>query len=169
MNRLRILRPSDLDQLILLYQDAVMSQAVRLYSPDQIAAWVEHASHGNGVAMALERGHGLGSHPINQPDQLEAFGILEPADRLSLLYSRGLASRRGLASTILEQLEAHARRHGVTQLRTEASQLSRPLLLRRGWQVEAAETVQLQGVSFERWRMIKPLTTAHPGAAAHLG
>jgi GNAT superfamily N-acetyltransferase len=169
MNRLRILRPSDLEQLLLLYRDAVVSQAVRLYSPAQIAAWVEHASRSNGVAIALQQGYGLGSHPVDQPNELEAFGILEPADRLSLLYCRGVASRRGLASTILEKLEAHARRHGVSQLRTEASQLSRPLLLRRGWQVEAAETVQLQGVSFERWRMIKPLTTAHLGAAAARG
>lgn len=169
MNHVRILRPSDLEQLILLYQDAVISQAVRLYSPGQIAAWVEHAASANGVARALQHGYGLGSHPPDHPDLLEAFGILEPADRLSLLYSRGAASRRGLASTLLERLEAQARLQGISQLRTEASQLSRPLLLRRGWQLEAAETVQLQGVSFERWRMIKPLTTAHSGAAAARG
>ena len=39
------------------------------------------------------------------------------------------------------------------RLRTEASQLSRPLLERRGWRVDAEETVTLGGVPFLRWRM----------------
>jgi hypothetical protein len=42
-------------------------------------------------------------------------------------------------------------------LRTEASQLSRPLLERRGWRIEAEEEVLFAGVSFRRWRMIKAL------------
>ena len=45
----------------------------------------------------------------------------------------------------------------MKRLRTEASQLSRPLLERRGWQVDAEETVILGGVSFLRWRMGKDL------------
>jgi hypothetical protein len=58
-------------------------------------------------------------------------------------------------------LEGEARRQGVRRLRTEASQLSRPLLQRLGWQVEASETVPYAGVLFERWRMIKALASAH--------
>ena len=54
-------------------------------------------------------------------------------------------------------MEASARLEGLRLLRTEASQLSRPLLERRGWQVVAPEVVVLAGVSFERWRMIRSL------------
>jgi len=45
----------------------------------------------------------------------------------------------------------------VERLRTEASQLSRPLLERRGWRVEAEETVLFAGAWFQRWRMIREL------------
>ena len=88
---------------------------------------------------------------------IEAFGLLHPPERLALLYCRGRASRQGRAGAILGALEQHARQRGILRLRTEASQLSRPLLERRGWRVDAEETVLFAGAWFERWRMIKVL------------
>jgi hypothetical protein len=35
--------------------------------------------------------------------------------------------------------------------------LSKPLLYRLGWQIDAEETVMFAGEAFLRWRMIKPL------------
>ena len=86
-----------------------------------------------------------------------AFAIRHPEDRLSLLYCRGCASRRGHGSALLNQIEADALASGVQQLRTEASQFSRPLLESRGWVVEAPETILIGGVPFERYRMVKLL------------
>jgi GNAT superfamily N-acetyltransferase len=88
---------------------------------------------------------------------IEAFALLDPTDRLALLYCRGRSNRQGRASALLEALEQHARTQGVSRLRTEASQLSRPLLERRGWVVDDEETVTLGGVAFLRWRMGKDL------------
>jgi hypothetical protein len=56
-------------------------------------------------------------------------------------------------------LEHHATLQGIPRLRTEASQLSRPLLTRRGWRVVTEERVLFAGEWFERWRMIKDLHT----------
>lgn len=164
MNQLRILRPGDLEQLLAVYQDAVLTQAVGLYTPAQIEAWSGHAASSNVLELSLTAGQGVGSYERQNPARLEAFGILEPADRLALLYCRGSASRRGHASNILNRLESDALGNGIRRLRTEASQLSRPLLLRRGWQVEAPETVEIGGESFLRWRMIKYLSPPPPGA-----
>ncbi|EDY39483.1 acetyltransferase, gnat family protein [Cyanobium sp. PCC 7001] len=163
MNRLRILEARDLNQLLAVYQDAVSTQAVDLYTPLQIAAWSGHAQRSNVIARCLAAGYGLGIHREGNPSCLEAFGILHPSDRLALLYCRGSACRQGHATAILERLEAHARAAGVPQLRTEASQLSRPLLLRRGWTMEAEENVELGGEQFLRWRMIKPLSLLPAG------
>ncbi|MFQ6538100.1 MULTISPECIES: hypothetical protein [Aphanothece] len=159
MISLRVLQPDDLDQLIGVYRDAVISQAVGLYTPAQIAAWSQQAAQSNVLRDSLRYGHGVASCALDDPTRIEAFGILDPGDRLALLYCRGQACRQGRASAILERLTDHARQQGVQQLRTEASQLSRPLLLRRGWSVEAEETVQLGNQGFLRWRMIRPL---HP-------
>lgn len=77
-----------------------------------------------------------------------------------MLYCRGRAARQGHARALLDQIEADACAQGLTRLRTEASQLSRPLLQRLGWQVVAPETIAIGGIPFERYAMVKPLRQA---------
>jgi putative acetyltransferase len=158
MAPIRLLLPADLDQVLEVYRDAVLSQAPGLYSPAQVTAWAGNAERDPSVREALLRGHGLLSCAEQDPAVIEAFALLEPADRLSLLYCRGRSCRQGRSRQLLNHLELHARRTGIRQLRTEASQLSRPLLERLGWQVESEERLIFAGAAFERWRMIRSLT-----------
>jgi putative acetyltransferase len=147
---------ADAEQVAEVYRDAVLSQAGGLYTPEQIEAWSSHPRHSEELRQALERGFGLVSC-ASAGGSIEAFGLLDPLDRLSLLYCRGRSCRQGRASALLEGLQQHARAAGVLWLRTEASQLSRPLLERQGWRVEAEETALYAGVSFQRWRMGRSL------------
>jgi GNAT superfamily N-acetyltransferase len=162
---LRCLDPGDFEQVVKVYQDAVISQAPGFYSPVQIRAWAMNASGGDGVHNALRLGFGLASCRAGDPATIEAFALLHPADRLALLYCRGRASRQGRATALLAAMERHARGTGCERLRTEASQLSRPLLERQGWWVEAEEEVILMGERFRRWRMIKDLWSTSPPSA----
>lgn len=165
--QLRPLDPGDRDALIAVYRDAVLSQTPGLYNPEQVRAWAGHADAGVGAfALAgLVRGYGLASlgsrETTGGETTIEAFGILDPPAgdrcRLSLLYCRGRASRQGRATAILAGLELWARQRGCLQLHTEASQLSRPLLERRGWRVEREERLVFAGEPFVRWRMIRDL------------
>ena len=173
MSVLRPLSTADHDALVDVYRDAVLSQTQGLYSQVQIEAWAHHAARSTALHQALREGFGLASVGEGLPaadepaisrrsedSPIEAFGILHPPDRLALLYCRGRSSRQGRSSAILQALEQRATQLGIPQLRTEASQLSRPLLSRRGWQVEEEERVLFAGEWFQRWRMIKAL--AHP-------
>ena len=175
MTVLRPLTPADHDALVEVYRDAVLSQTQGLYSQAQIEAWAFHAARSTALHQPLREGFGLASLSEDQPTSaepasdrqlehipIEAFGILHPPDRLALLYCRGRSSRQGRASAILRALEQRAAQQAVPQLRTEASQLSRPLLTRRGWQVEGEERVLFAGEWFLRWRMIKDLATHKP-------
>jgi len=155
---LRPLHPNDLPQVAEVYRDAVISQAAALYSPAQVRAWAAHGAADHGpFREPLLRGFGLVSCGGTGGGAVEAFGLLDPPDRLALLYCRGRSVRQGRATALLGALEAHARSQGCRRLRTEASQLSRPLLERRGWRLEAEETAFYAGVAFQRWRMIKEL------------
>jgi len=155
--RLRPLVAADLPELVDLYRDAVLSQTTGLYSAPQIRAWAGHAADGAGLAEALARGVGLASCAAPPASTIEAFALLDPPDRLSLLYCRGRSSRQGRATALLAALESIARARGSRRLRTEASQLSRPLLERLGWCLEGEEEVLFAGVLFRRWRMIRDL------------
>ena len=156
--RLRRLQAADLPQLAEVYRDAVRSQAQVLYSPEQVRAWAAHAVADQGAFRdPLLRGYGLVSCDGEMDEQVEAFALLDPPDRLALLYCRGRSSRQGRATALLQALQSHAFSQGVRELRTEASQLSRPLLERQGWRLEAEETAWYDGVAFQRWRMVRDL------------
>jgi len=162
---LRPLTPSDRAALVAVYGDAVLSQTPGLYGPEQVSAWAQHAAQTPAVLACLEQGYGLASLGASGADgsdaPIEAFGILDPPEaehcRLALLYCRGRSCRQGRASAILAGLEGWARQRGCRQLHTEASQLSRPLLERRGWQVAREERLIFAGQPFLRWRMIRAL------------
>ena len=160
-HELRPFEAADLDALLALYGQAVRSQCAGLYTPRQVDAWANHAQHNAIVAETIQRGTTLVNPVHPGHSAMAAFAVLDPLDRLALLYCDGRYSRQGRSSSLLAALEAHARAQGVHQLRTEASQLSQPLLLRLGWHIEAPETVIFAGERFERWRMIKPLTPGH--------
>ena len=148
------LRPIGLADAPLLreiYADVVESQAPGLYSDAQVRAWAALAW----LPGVLDRTLAEGSGWISGDDA--AFAIRHPQERLSLLYCRGSAARQGHGSALLARIELEAQADGVQRLRTEASQLSRPLLERRGWRVVAPETISIGGVLFERYRMDKPL------------
>jgi putative acetyltransferase len=149
----RPLEPADWAQVLEVYADAVRSVAAPHYRPEQIQAWARHPLQNPSFARALARGHGVVGCPPDQPQRVEAFALLDPGDRLSLLYCRGRSSRQGLATRLVRHLEGHARAEGHSRLRTEASRLSRPLLERLGWSVDAEEEILFAGQPFVRWRM----------------
>ncbi|MCP9886106.1 GNAT family N-acetyltransferase [Synechococcus sp. ATX 2A4] len=150
-----------------VYRDAVHSQAPALYSPQQVAAWAGLPLSRPEFRFTLAQGFGLVSEgePSGSTARppIEAFAVLEPLDRVALLYCRGRSCRQGRASALLQGLEALALTAGVEALRTEASFISRPLFERQGWQVMAIEELALAGVSFRRFLMQKPLTAPPPG------
>jgi GNAT superfamily N-acetyltransferase len=163
MNSLRRLKASDHEAVLEVYREAVISGAGSLYTPLQCQAWAQQAMAGQGIEAlrrSLQRGWGLVS--CSSPTRIEAFGLLDPCDRLALLYCRPQAGRQGRASALLQALEAEAQRRGIGRLRTEASFLSHPLLLRCGWQVRWQEELLINGVLFRRFRMDKVLA---PGTA----
>jgi GNAT superfamily N-acetyltransferase len=156
--RIRPLLPEDWDQVVDVYADAVRTQAAPWYRPEQIDAWALHPIDDPTFTEILARGHGLVGCPVDQPWNVEGFALLDPGDRLSLLYCRGRSSRQGLATRLVRGLEAKARAEGQRRLRTEASRLSRPLLERLGWSVDQEEEIVFAGQPFVRWRMSTPLT-----------
>ena len=148
---LRPIVPEDHDLLREIYADAIRSLAPGLYSEEQVRAWEALAW----LPGILEPSFREGTGWISGGDS--AFAIRHPSDRLSLLYCRGRAARQGHGSKLLNRIEVDAEVDGVERLRTEASQISRPLLERHGWRLIAPERITIAGVPFERYQMEKLL------------
>ena len=148
---MRHIQPTDSLLLREIYVDAIQTQAVQAYSPDQIRAWANLAWLPGLFDRTLEEGQGW----ISGID--DGFAIRHPANRLSMLYCRGRSSRKGHGSTLLQAIEDDAQRMGIQRLQTEASLLSRPMLEQRGWTVIAPEPFMIAGVPFIHFQMEKKL------------
>jgi len=145
--------PEDLPAVVAIYREAVQQIALSCYTVAQVAAWSAFAETDRDLRPLLAQGYRLVME--NEAGGIDAFAVLDPADYVSLLYSR--VSRRGHAARLLNALEIEARRRGIARLHTAASLVSHPLFLRHGYAVEHPETVERIGVSFDRYRMSKRL------------
>lgn len=156
MAHLRRLEHQDQPQVLAIYREAVRGLAPGRYEPAQVRAWARQAeAEAPELRRCLDRGWGLVS--CDDAGTPQAFAVLDPPERVALLYCHPRFARQGRASALLEALEAQARRQGLGALRTEASVLSRPLFARRGWRVSWIEELRIGGIGFRRFRMALPL------------
>ena len=137
-----------------VYINAIQEIGPLSYTDQQIAAWSSLAVLPGVLDESLEKGKGLVSF---EGKEIAAFAVRYPLNRLALLYCRASFSRRGHATRLLNYIEFKAWEEGQKNLYTEASILSYPLLVKRGWDVIRNEFIEIGGVRFKRYRMQKEL------------
>ena len=152
MHRIRELRREEHTEAIRIYQQAVLSCDQKLYTQAQREAW---AAQGPSLHAALARGQGLASEGLK--GELLAFALRDPNTRLSLLYCHPQAQRQGHGRALVEAAETAAAQEKLSELQTEASLISTPLLLSLGWRIRWREMVLIRGVPFERFNLSKAL------------
>jgi len=110
---------------------AIRQTTLRAYSPEQVAAWsarysparlLESAARGDVILVAADA-----------DDRPAAYTILEADGHLDMLYCHPAHTGRGLGLRLLNEAEEAARKLGVEQLYTEASELARPVFERAGY------------------------------------
>jgi len=144
------------DQLKLkeVYFDSVCSIDESIYSKEHKFAWASQAWVNPEFQKSLLKG--IGSKLICDK-KIIGFATRYPENRLSLLYIRNNFKRKGLGTLILNSIERDAFKSGINKLNTEASLISYKLLLKRKWEIDHKEKVNINGLMFERYRMFKIL------------
>ena len=144
------------DQLKLkeVYFDSVVSIDENIYSKEHKFAWASQAWENSEFQKSLLRGKGS---KLIFNNKIIGFATRYPDNRLSLLYVRGNFKRKGFGTIILNSIERDALKSGINKLNTEASLISYKLLLKRKWEIDSKEKVNIKGLMFERYRMFKIL------------
>ncbi|MCL2656874.1 MAG: GNAT family N-acetyltransferase [Betaproteobacteria bacterium] len=150
----RAFEAADTDTLAGIFRAAVRVTGAAAYDIAQIAAWASSAD-----TPAFANGLSLGHCIVAERDgAIVGFGQLyPPLDHVHLLYVAPAFARQGIASALLERLEAVAIKAGAHMLGCNASQLSQPVFARAGWRLDEVESVERGDVRFERFRMSKSL------------
>tara|TARA_Y100001968_G_C19278655_1_gene678064 strand:- start:375 stop:851 length:477 start_codon:yes stop_codon:yes gene_type:complete len=137
-----------------VYIDAIESEGPKFYSNNQIQAWKSLAWLPGILDKPLREGKGWVTF---QNNEIEAFAVRYPKNRLALIYCRGRSFRSGHGTALLKQLEADAMEDDQSKLVTEASVFGRRLFLRCGWVIKSPEKIKIGGVNFYRYLMEKEL------------
>lgn len=152
---LRDFRPEDAADVAQLFFDAVHLGTGAHYTPEQQTAWAGPAPRPPEIWAA--RLSGQVCKLAIQQGAVVGFMSLEPQGRIDLAYVAPHVVGSGVAWRLYQALEAEARRRGLMGLRTEASLSARPFFERQGWQVEAEQEVERDGISLRNFRMSKQL------------
>lgn len=133
-----------------LYKQSVEVLGQAHYEPDAIAAWATWGSGVQTIAITLSQGQTL---IAQHSGRIAAFAQRHPQSHINMLYTHPDFSRRGIATALLEELFATAKREGLTELTVDASRASRALFRRAGFEGSESEWITRENVSIERFPM----------------
>ena len=144
------------DQLKLkeVYFDSISSIDEKIYSKEHKFVWACQAWKNSEFVKSLLQGKGS---KLIKNNEIIGFATRYPENRLSLLYVRGNFKKKGYGTMILNNIERDALRSGINKLNTEASLISYKLLLKKNWEIDSKEKVNIKGLIFERYKMFKIL------------
>ena len=149
---IRPYRDSDAAALARVFREAILVTAADHYDGDQRRAWSAAADD---PAFPADLAKGL-TMVAEWQQEIAGFAQLVD-DRITFIYVHPDTARLGIATLLYQHLEDEARIQGRERLVTEASQVAHDFFLFLGFQPDAEETVERDGVALTRWRMHKPL------------
>jgi putative acetyltransferase len=153
---IRLYRDGDAPALARIFYDSVRQAALGDYTRAQVEAWAPRVADPARFAAKAADGR-LFLVAVNEQDEPIAFGDLEQGGHIDYLYCRPDFVGKGVASALYDRLEAHARANAMPRLYSEASELARRLLLRKGFTVVTRRDFEVNGVMIHNYAMEKVL------------
>jgi putative acetyltransferase len=153
---IRSYRADDAHALAAIYRRAVTELGPRGYTPAQVVAWMTRAPAPERLhEMALDGRLRLVA--VDEADQPVAFFDLKADGHVDLFYCSPATAGRGVGSLLYATAERAARERGITRLTAEASELSYPFFLARGFVLIAKREFVLAGVDIHNYAVQKLL------------
>lgn len=137
-----------------LFYHTVLIVNVRDYSRAQVEAWAGPAPEPEKWEKRIAAKERQTFVAV-QGERVLGFAEFEGDGHIDTLYVHHEFQGCGIASRLLERIEAGAQRLGLTRLYTEASITARPFFLKRRFLVVAGQQVEVRGQTFRNYRMEK--------------
>lgn len=152
MNRtafaVRPFRDGDESAIVRVFYESVHGLGPRVFQAAQVTAWAPDVPDAAGWHDRLATHETL---VAERDGAIVGFAEFDRNGSLEYLYRE--PGSPGAGGALLDAVEARARELGCKRLSTEASPLLKPVLERRGWNIDAPEDVERDGVTLRRYRM----------------
>ena len=147
---------SDAAAIADLFYHTILTVNVRDYSGAQVEAWAGPAPDPGMWEERMAAGETVKSTFVaTQGERVLGFAEFEGDGHIDTLYVHHEFQGRGIASRLLDRIEAEAQRLGLARLYTEASITAKPFFRKRGFSVVLPQMVEFRGQTFRNFRMEK--------------
>lgn len=151
---IRGFKPSDTQEIIALFRDAVRAINIQHYSPEQVAVWAPdeidrekwHKSLANNITYIAEIG-----------TKIVGFIDMSREGYLDRLYIHKDYTGGSIALRLFKKIEQEARALGLTKMTTDCSITAKKPAERMGFVVIKEQTVIRSGVALINYAMEKKL------------
>ncbi len=150
---LRPYRPADKRHLQQLFFDTVHTVNVRDFTPEQLAFWAPEEPNREFWAK-LDAQH---CFIVEYQKIIVGFASLSACGLIDFLFVHKDFQGRGIASTLLKQLERLARKKGLTHLSAEGSITSLGFFEKVGFRMITENRKMLNGAEFRNFILEKAL------------
>ncbi|WP_309241946.1 GNAT family N-acetyltransferase [Brevibacillus daliensis] len=97
------------------------------------------------------------TYVVERNDQIIGFGDLTHTGYVDRLYVHKSYQGQGVASSLINKLEAEALRLALDEMNTDASITAKPFFEHHGFQLIQAQSVERRGVVMVNYKMRKKL------------
>ncbi len=154
---IRAYKVGDAPKLAEVFFRSVREAALRDYTLAQVEVWAPTSP--DPAKFAARAGDGrITLVATNAQDEPVAYADLEATGHIDHVYCHPDAVGTGVASQLVDHLEASARSMGLQRLFVEASEAARRLFQRKGFAEVERRDFDLQGVQIHNYLMEKALS-----------
>lgn len=147
--RLRLAQASDLPELATLFRQTVRTHGPHYYSPAQTQAWAVFADAINPFEQFILAVTTFVA--VDDRGSIAGFAGIADDGHVASAYVRHDCIHQGIGSILMQTLLDYAEEHHIPHLYAEASSFSLGLFKKFGFRLYGTETVERQGVMFERF------------------
>ncbi len=139
-----------------LFHDTILSVNVGDYSVAQVEAWAGPAPEPEMWEKRIAADSNARQMFVaTKEGQVVGFAEVEGDGHLDTLYVHHDFQGRGIASRLLDRIEAEAKHREIQRLYTEASITAEPFFRGRGFSVVRPQLVEVRGRTFRNFVMEK--------------
>lgn len=142
----------DLDEILILFEETIVSTCKNHYNPQQIRIWQLSARDKDRWNSALQNQFFIVAQ-INE--RIVGFGSLKNGNYIDFLYVHMDYLRQGIAAKIFDKLENEAKKVDSKKLFANVSKTALPFFEFKGFQIIKENINRINGVEINNYKMIR--------------
>jgi putative acetyltransferase len=150
--KIRTYKIEDTEEIINLFYDTIHEVNIRDYTKAQVDAW---APKNMDIEVWVGRLKSKFTYVAEESNKIIGFGELEANGHIDCFYCHKDFQRKGIGTSILEQIESKARSLRIKKLFTEASITAKPFFESKNFIVVRKQEVEFRGQKFINFVMEK--------------